>query len=958
MIIGVLLVATDLFGPPTDHQVKSWVDQTFDSMTIDQRIAQLFMIEVRPTYGKAHLDQVKKTIKDHQVGGVIFFKGNPEEQVALTNEFQALSNTKMLVAIDGEWGLAMRLSNTTSFPYQLALGAIQNDQLIFQMGEEIGRQCNRMGIHVNFAPVIDVNNNPNNPVINYRSFGEDPQLVAEKGWAYAQGMQSKGIIACAKHFPGHGDTDVDSHKDLPVINHSMERLEEVEFKPFRYVINKGIHSVMTAHLYIPAIDNSPQTAISISEKAINGILRKDMGFAGLAFTDALNMQGVAKYHPDGELELKALMAGNDILLAPGDIPKATLMIKKAMVTGLISEDYVWGKVKKILRYKRMVGLDSFQEISTANLIEDLNNSKAKHLNDLLKEKSLCLVNNGDGLIPLDRNSGKKIISIAIGNGTATEFQKELKKYTNIEAVSISKNASEAELNRLLERIKQFDLAIVSLQETSKYPKSFGITSGTSQFAGKAAQIKPMILVDFGNPYNLAKFPRQKNVLVAYEDDPVYQVKAAQALFSIVGVSGKLPISISQYYKKGMGVRLVPVETLSETDPESVGMSKQSFLEIDRIAERAVRIGATPGAQVLVAKDGQIVYNKCFGKHTYTSKLPVQRSDLYDLASITKVAATTLCIMKLVEDGEVRLDDHMAKYIPELLNTNKSFITIRMVLEHKAGLKAWIPFYKEAISDKKTYDSVFSDHMTAMHNTYVGNSLYMLDNYRSYIFQQIYESEIQNIGQYKYSDLGMILLKELIERVVSMPMDEYVDETFYKPLGLKRMTFKPLNKFSVSEIIPTALSPDMRKGEVVGFVHDPAAAMLGGVSGHAGLFGNAESLAILMQMLLDGGMAKGKQLLRPETIELFTKRQSSNSRRGLGWDKPEFRTKYLNPASDYASLKCFGHTGFTGTVVWVDPQYQLIYVFLSNRVYPDQENKKLIREGVRTEIMDWIYKSMI
>ena len=831
-------------------------------------------------------------------------------------------------------------------------------KLFMKMGKEIGRQCKRLGIHVNFAPVIDVNNNPNNPVINYRSFGENPDNVASKGWAYASGMQDAGIIACAKHFPGHGDTDVDSHKDLPVINHSMERLQNVEFKPFRELIKKGVMSVMTAHLYIPAIDDRKNIAVSISDKAINGILRREMGFNGLSFTDALNMQGVAKYHPNGELELKALIAGNDILLSPGNIPKATKLIKRAMSDGRLSEDYVWGKVLKILNYKHAMGLNNFKEVDEKDVELDLNNARAKHINYELVEQELCLVKDDYKIVPVLAKSNQKIISVAIGNGSQTIFQKELKEFGVTKFLRISKNASEAQFNTVLAQLKKYDLAVISLHNTSKYPPSFGITSQSSQFLKRANSQGKTLLVNFGNPYNLKSFSGLKSILLAYEDLPANNIKAAQALYGVIGVNGVLPITVGDEYIRNMGVITDPVNELNAGIPEEVGMSSIALKKIDKIAQKAIQIGATPGCQIFVAKDGRVVYNKSFGKHSYSSSKSIENTDLYDLASITKIAATTISLMKLVEDGEISLDDKMAKYLPELWDTDKAYITIRMVLEHKAGLKGWIPFYKETIDDKAIYDSIYSSVQTDSHTVYVGNDLYILDSYREYIFQQIYDSPLGTKGKYKYSDLGMILMKELIERVSGTTIQNYVNTVYYNPLKLYRLTYLPLDKFDKKEIVPTALSPDMRKGVVQGNVHDPGAAMLGGVSGHAGLFGNAESLAILMQMLMNGGRYYNIQFLKKETIDLFTKKQAYDSRRGLGFDKPQFNRKKVNPASDYASTQCFGHTGFTGTMVWADPKHDLVYVFLSNRVYPNQENKKLIREGTRTEIMDVIYRSFL
>ncbi len=960
-IVILLLSTSSLFAPPSKIENKhssTWAETTFDSLSVDERLAQLFMIEVRPTFGAKHLAAVERTIKEHKVGGVIFFKGDPTEQVKLTNKYQQMSKTKMLVAIDGEWGLAMRLSNTISYPYQLGLGSIKNEEVIYEMGKEIGRQCKRIGVHVNFAPVIDVNNNPNNPVINYRSFGEDPGNVCTKGWAYASGMQDAGIIACAKHFPGHGDTDVDSHKDLPVINHSMERLREIEFQPFQYLTSMGVMSVMTAHLYIPAIDSRKNIAVSISDKAINGILRREMGFTGLSFTDALNMQGVAKYHTDGELELKALMAGNDILLAPGDIPKAIRLMKKAMAEGRLSEEYVWNKVLKVLNYKHAMGLHEWEPLKEYGVEEDLNNTRAKYINYKLVEQSFCLAKDDNGILPIDPKNGKKILSIAIGDGSKTRFQQELMSLGNVQSMSISKNASASQFESLKNEIAAYDIAVVSLHKTSKYPPNFGVTTTAANFISDIGKMSNTLLVNFGNPYNLKKFTRQNSVLLAYEDQEAHQVKAAQAVFGVTAINGSLAVTVGDEYIASMGITTTPISEFSKDIPEEMGMSSIRLQKIDKIAQEAINEGATPGCQVLVAKEGRIVYNKSFGKHTFNSNQYVQNSDLYDLASITKVAATTVTLMKLVEDGLLSVDDKMVKYLPELAGTNKDHMTIKMVLEHKAGLKSWIPFYTETTNDLNIYDSVYSKVPTDIHTISLGNDLYMLNTYKEYILQQIYDSELGTINKYKYSDLGMILMKELIERVTGSDFDQYVNAAFYEPMGISRLTFLPLNKFEQNEIVPTSLSPDMRQGLVHGTVHDPAAAMLGGISGHAGLFGNAESLAMLMQMLVNGGTYNHVQYLKPETIAKFTAKQASDSRRGIGWDKPEMNRKKVNPASDLASDRCFGHTGFTGTMVWADPEYDLVYVFLSNRVYPTQDNRKLIRTGVRTNIMDVIYESFL
>lgn len=959
LLIATLVLLTSAgFAPNPEEVANDWVDATFKSLTPEERIAQLMMIEVRPTYGQAHLDKVRSDIKNYKVGGVIFFKGDPLNEVKLTNEFQAMSKTPLLVAIDGEWGLSMRLSNTTYFPYQMGLGGIADNDVIFEMGREIGRQCRRMGIHVNFAPVIDVNNNPNNPVINYRSFGEDIHNVAQKGWAYAKGMQVENVMACAKHFPGHGDTDVDSHKDLPVINHSRERLDSIELYPFRQLIDSGVMSVMTAHLYIPAIDPTPNTAISISEKGINGLLRKELGFKGLSFTDALNMQGVAKFHAPGGLELKALKAGNDILLAPGNIPKAIELIKAAIASGELSQEYVDAKVRKVLESKYWAGLNKFEPIAEENLMEDLNSMHASYLVTKLIEKQMCVVKDEENLLPIPVNSTQKIATVSIGGEVFNEFQNTINHYHNASHFHLPSTISADQIAKIEKTYEDFDIVIVTLHGTSKYPRNnFGVTTSESNYMKALNKVKKCVFVDFGNPYNLKMFYGMKTVVMAYQDEEVNQVKAAQILFGALPADASLSVSVSGEYKVFSTKKVEDQKLLQYGGADEVGMDQKKLSKIDSIAKDAIDKGATPGCQVLVARHGKVIYQKSFGQHTYKGGRPVVNDDLYDLASLTKVNATTLSIMKLVEDSVISLSDPLSKYLTNLDTTNKSDITLKQVLTHSAGLKSWIPFYKVTTNDPLVYDTTFSKIASDKFCIKVSDDLYMCREFQSVIFGTIYDSDVKTPGKYLYSDLGMILMRYLIEQVTHTTLERYTDSVFYQPMGLRTMTFNPLNKFDKSRITPTENNADFRKDLIHGYVHDPAAAMLGGVSGHAGLFSNSADVAAIMQMLLNGGVYNGKTFFKPETIDLFTKYQYIDSRRGIGFDKPEPNSQKINPISDYASGKTFGHSGFTGTQMWADPEYGIVYVFLSNRVYPTADNKKLISMSVRTKIMDVIYESM-
>lgn len=958
-LFGLMLVSNPSESPSLNTIQGDETQHMLETMSLDEKIAQLFMIEVRPTLGKAHLDEVERIVRLHQVGGLIFFKGDPLTQVKLTNQYQQLSKIPMFIAIDGEWGLSMRLSQTVSYPYQMALGGLDNNDLIYQMGRQIGKHCRRMGIHINFAPVIDINNNPANPVINYRSFGEDRVNVAQKGWAYAKGMQDERVIACAKHFPGHGDTDTDSHLDLPVIKHNRKRLDSLEMYPFKQLIDSGVMSVMTAHLYIPAIDATPNQAISISDKAINGILKKEMGFEGLAITDALNMKGVAKFHAPGALDLKALIAGNDILLSPGDVPKAIDMIKDALKKGTLKQSYLDEKVKKILMFKQWAGLDTFTPISEENLFADLNGQFDEYLLSRMAEEEICVVKDEERLLPLRPGKVQKLAALAIGIGAGNEFHRSMRQYAEVKQASVPKSSSYDALMSQTKKFRDEEILIISLHGTSKFPASnYGVPADAARFIRDISQTRKVIFVNFGNAYNLRNFNEVQTVMIAYEDNILNHAKAAQALFAAVGTRAKLPVTVNQEYKVKMGLMISPRDLLSYGHPREVMMDASTLNHIDTLVLKAIADKATPGAQVLIARQGKVIYNKSFGNTTYESKVPVTSDMMYDLASITKIAATTLSVMKLYEEGKLQLDDPLSKYIPGMDTTNKKDITIRQVLTHKSGFKDWIPFYISAMDDPIARDTVFSNIKNERFSIECGGGIYMNPNYLPVITKTIFESSVRPAGEYKYSDMGIILMKYIIEKLGGMPLDEYVQKHFYQPMGMMNMTYNPLAKEPLERIVPTENNPDFRKGLLQGYVHDPAAAMFGGVGGHAGLFSNSTDLAILMQMLLNGGTFNGQRFFKEETVELFTGKQDKDSRRGLGFDKAEMIRGRINPASDYCSARSFGHTGFTGTQVWADPEYDLVFVFLSNRVHPSSENRTLIKNDTRTKIMDVMYKSLI
>lgn len=933
----------------------TWVAETLSKLSLDEKIAQLMMVEVRPSKGREHLDEVDSLVSKYKVGGVIFFKTDAQNLFLSAQRYQSMAKVPLLVGIDGEWGVSMRIDNTIMYPYQVGLGGIQDETLLYDMGRDIGRQCKRLGIHLNFAPVIDVNNNPDNPVINFRSFGEDPDNVAKKGWLYAKGMQDEGIIACAKHFPGHGDTKTDSHKDLPLILHQRSRLDSIELKPFKTLIDSGVMAIMTAHVYMPAIDTTTNQAISLSPIAINGLLKNELKFNGLAITDALDMQGVAKFYPRGVLELKALLAGNDILLCPADVPRAIDTIKAAVLNGTLSLEVLDAKVKKVLEAKLFAGLDIPEDLFYPNLVRDLNNQDAVNLYKKLVQHEICIAKNDSAFIPLYNKPYKTMAAVSLGGSGPTAFENIMKSYGNCDIFSVNKVFGNEYCTNIVGQLQNYDMVVVGLHQINKYPKdNYGITEDVCDLVNRLKKKTKVTVVCFGNPYSMRAFSELHTTVFAFGDTEPYHQAAAAAVWGMTESDARLSVSVGTEYPLSSGITILKSDVLQPIN--YVTKVHKKLFKIDSLVKKAIESKATPGCQVFVAQKGQILYQKSFGKFTYEKSKKVEDHDLYDIASITKIASTTLAIMKLTEEQKINLDDSLSQYLPELKGSNKQNLTIRQILVHEAGLKDFIPFYSEMKSNPELKDSIISGTITETFCYEVNDGIFVNKNYVKTMIEKIAESPLGAKGKYVYSDLGMIMLRVMVERVTKQAFETYLDENFYQPMGLKYMTFNPRLKFPKSQIVPTEKDPDFRKGVLQGYVHDPSAAMLGGVSGHAGLFSNASDLAEIGQMLLNYGFYNGKRLLKAKTVIEFTSRQSSGSRRGLGFDKPENSPGKSSPASHYASNLCFGHTGFTGTCMWVDPENGLVYVFLSNRVYPSADNRTLITKNVRTEIMDVIWEA--
>jgi beta-glucosidase-like glycosyl hydrolase/CubicO group peptidase (beta-lactamase class C family) len=928
-----------------------WADSVFKSLTEDEKIGQLMVVRAFSDKD-SNIAKIADLIRKYNIGALCFFQGGPVRQANATNYYQSLAKTPLLVTIDGEWGLGMRLDSIIKYPYQLTLGALSDPDLVYKMGVAVGEQCKRIGVQVNFAPVVDINNNPNNPVIGYRSFGEDKNKVTQFGLAYMKGMQDAGIMACAKHFPGHGDVDVDSHLDLPVINKTMTQLDTMELKPFKALFDAGVGSVMIAHLYIPAIDNKLNMATSLSKNNVTDLLRREMRFTGLTFTDALEMKGVAKYWPGGEAAVQALIAGNDMLCLPESVPDAIASIKKAIADKRLSWDDINVKVWKVLLAKYNLGLNESKVIDVNNLVDDLNAKTNRICYDVMKN-AITVLRLDDNWMPA---TASKVAYVGIGATQINSFAKRLKEEQNADVYLFSFKDHDSVAANILKQVSsgKYDRVIIGIHEYALRPaNNYGISPAALNLWNQLQSYKAFTFV-FGNVLAVSNnFCTAKNLIACYQDDNISQQAAADMLTGQIVSMGKLPVSICSF-KFGDGIVQGGIKPVKQET------AKDKFSAVDSIVYDALAKKAFPGCVVLAAKDGQIIYDKAFGNYSYDASHPMKLESIFDLASVTKISATTISVMKLYEQGKLDLDKTLGDYLSWTKGSDKAHLKIHDILLHQAGLVPFIPFYREVIDTVTGIPNpaVFSDKPKPGFTVRVAEKIYMRNDWQDTMFQRILKSKLGPQGKYVYSDNDFIFLGKIVEAITGMTLDQYVQKTFYSRMGLETTGFKPRNRFPVDRMVPTETEKHYRRQTMQGDVHDEGASMFGGVAGHAGLFSDAYDLAMLYQMLLNGGEINGQRFLKPETIKLFTAYHSENSRRGYGFDKPEKdnATRKDPYPSSLASPETFGHTGFTGTCVWVDPKYGIVYIFLSNRVNPTRDNNKISQLNIRGKIQDAIYRA--
>ncbi len=961
-------IQTNLHKIADKGKMTAWVDSVYSQMTLDERVGQLFIPVVEPK--EKWKIKISEYINKQKVGGLLFSKGVLRGQAEITNYAQGIAKIPLLIALDGEWGLSMRLSDAPRFPRNMIIGAIQDEETLKEYGKEVARQCREMGIHVNFAPSLDVHSNPLNPVIGVRSFSENPQKVAIQGIAFAKGMEENGVMSVAKHFPGHGDTSDDSHKTLPTINHGLSRLDSIELFPFKQYIEAGLSGMMIGHLNVPALQTQNMPA-SLSREIGIGLLKEKMNFSGLVFTDGMAMKGVSN-QPDKSV--RALLAGNDVILGVTDQKREIDAVKEAVINQRIPQQLLEEKVKKILSYKYMLGVHRTKPIAVAGLAKRIESPQTEWIQSRIYDKAMTLLRNDSSILPVRKLDKNKIVSVAMGVSSEPAFQKWMKRYAPVTNYQVR---NKEEIEKLNVRIGNPDILIISVSSV------FYNDVWVSELMAKA---KKAILVLFDLPKGLdgltLSTDKAQAVLVAYDNTDFAQKSAAQAIFGGISVSGKLPVSTVRFAENsGLAT---PKTRLSYSFPEEIGIDSGKLSEIEAIALQGIKQKAYPGCYVLVAKDGNIIYNRAFGNFEYGVSLKVTDSTVYDLASVTKATATLLAIMKLYDEQKIRLQDSFGKFVPETKGTDKAKITLRKALLHESGLTSFIPYYTSAIDSGSYTGPLFGNRSALYHAHYAGawgrtdfkfipafisssqsdiyylpvaKNIYAGDAMHDALLKDIIGSKLRNPERYVYSCLNFMLLKEVVENVSETDLNTFLQNNFYKKLGAQTTTFQPLKYMSADLIPPTENDPFFRQQQIKGYVHDEGAALFGGISGNAGLFSNAEDLAKVCQMYLDFGEYGGERLLGEETVKLFTRTKSSISRRGLGFDKPDPRGGKVSPTGSFAPISVYGHTGFTGTCFWIDPDNRLVYIFLSNRTYPSRLPNRLSSLDIRERIQDVIYKAI-
>lgn len=933
---------------------EQWVDSVYSQLTIDQKIGQLFMVMAFSEQGEVHFQEIENEVVENQIGGIVFSLGDPIGQTQWLNKLQAKAKTPLLIGMDAEWGVAMRLDSVRPFPWNMTLGAIQDNRLVEEVGFRIGEQAKRLGVHINFAPDVDINTNPKNPIIGNRSFGEDKENVAEKGIAFMNGMHRAGVLSSAKHFPGHGDTSKDSHLDLPLIDFDKDRLLSTEIYPFERLSKAGVSSIMVAHLNVPAFDEGIPS--SLSKIIVQDLLINLMQYKGLIITDALNMGGAAEVAKINSIDLAAFMAGNDILLIPNDLKKAIKKMKRAFNQGKFTEARLAHSVKKILKAKYKVGLNAFKPVEIDKLIADLNTPKDDYLIERSMAEAITLLK-GNQSLPLTTEEAIGFISLGEADGTI--FYSELAKELNLIPLQFSGNQVE-----ILAKAEGLSTIVVGFHRSNASPwKASDFSNSELRLLNELAQKHKVILAPFVKPYALSKLSNLSDfsvVLMGYQNTSEAQRLAAQMLLGKQEIKGKLPVSINTSFPVGHGDTIIfNDEPLKEATPFSVGMDEEKLAALDGLAQVALDSLMAPGFQILAARHGKIFYHKAFGYLTYEKNRAVAINDIYDVASLTKILATLPLLMQEVDQNKIDFNSTLETLSPRFKGTNKANLTFKEVMSHQSGIVPWIPFYKETLHQKndRLLRKYYRDHATKKNRIEVAANIYGRTSLAEEQYTTLINSALWDKG-YHYSDLPFIFMQHILEEKYATPLDQLFMERIATPLGLVSTLFKPLKSINKERIIPSEKDTYFRQQTLQGHVHDMAAAIQGGVSGHAGLFSNAKEVATIMQLYLQKGRYNGKQLFGSATFDQFNQCYycTEENRRGVGLDKPQAGGGGMTFHG--ISFSSFGHSGFTGTYAWADPTTGIVFVFLSNRTFPTMENRKLIDHSIRPRMLKLVYDAIL
>ena len=679
-----------------------WVDSIYNSLSIDQKIGQLFTIWVATKQGPEKMDEVSSIIKKIHLGGLIFSLGNINDQAKYTNEFQSISKVPLLIGMDAEWGIGMRLDDAFSFPYNMTLGALNDNSLIYRVGKRIGVHAKRIGVHINFAPVTDINTNPNNPIIGSRSFGEDKINVTMKSLSYLKGMQSEGIMGSAKHFPGHGDTSTDSHKTLPIINFSAKRINDVELFPYKQLIKNNLSTVMVAHMEVPSLEKEPKMPSTLSKNIISKLLKKKLKFEGLVITDAMDMKGVVDFNKNQSADVSALLAGNDVLLMPDDLDESTKSIKNAIKDGIITEKRLKYSVKKILMAKYKAGLHKNNKVDLKNIVEDMNSNIDKLLFEEITEKSITLIKNDNDILPL-KDVSSKIAFLEMGDSNSDEFFKMLNHYTKVDKVQYDSKAE------LLRTLKPYKTVIVGFHKSNKSPfDPYKFSKTEIETIELLSKNKNVILNVFAKAYALmdVDMTNVSSVLVSYQNNVTAQNKSAQIIFGALPALGRLPVSINKKYPLHTSIKTETINRLSYGLPNSKNFDLDKLNSIDLVIEDAIEKRMTPGAQLLIAKNGKVVLNKSYGYKTYEKNNLINWDHIYDLASLTKILSSVPLLMNEYESNGINEKSTLSDILPDLDLKDKGSLLLKEMLAHQSGLYPWIPFYKETL-DSINYNPITS-----------------------------------------------------------------------------------------------------------------------------------------------------------------------------------------------------------------------------------------------------------